>query len=358
MKLIIAGGFLGSGKTTAIAGACRQLMDEQVKVAVITNDQGDQQVDSAFIGSLGIPYREVGGGCFCCKYSQLDNQIQSLLADHRPEIIFAESVGSCTDLIATIARPMMASRPELEVVISVFADAFLLMALMEGKAGFINDNVRYIYKKQMEEADILVLNKADCLSPAELDILEATISMEFPGKIMLRQNSINQDDIETWLKKIEDFNLIAPRNSLRIDYDLYADGEAQLAWLDYYFSILSDRPDAVNIGFAIAEEINSAICRKKMVIGHLKFIIETGDWNYKLSFTTTGKDQNVDHDAPDSNKCGVLMNARVQTDPSTLKQLVDQELVKIAGQYKCIIVPGRSSSFTPGYPVPEHRFMD
>jgi len=237
MKLVITGGFLGSGKTTAIAGAFRQLMDEQVRVAVITNDQGEQQVDSAFIGSLGIPFREVGNGCFCCKYSQLDRHIQSLLIDHRPNIIFAESVGSCTDLIATIARPMAAFRPELEVVISVFADVSLLMALMEGKASFINDNVRYIYKKQIEEADILVLNKADHVSAAQLDIIEAFVSNEFPGKVTLRQNSNDPDDIRIWLETIEHFRLETPRKSLTIDYDLYADGEAQLAWFDHYLSI-------------------------------------------------------------------------------------------------------------------------
>jgi Ni2+-binding GTPase involved in maturation of urease and hydrogenase len=358
MKLVITGGFLGSGKTTAIAGACRQLMNKQVKVAVITNDQGEQQVDSAFIGSLGIPFREVGGGCFCCRYSQLDNHIQSLFTGHRPEIIFAESVGSCTDLIATIAKPMAAFRPELEVVISIFADAVLLMALMEGKASFINDNVRYIYKKQIEEADILVLNKADHVSPAQLDIIEASISKEFPGKVMLRQNSYNRKDISTWLETIEHFSLIVPRKSINIDYDLYADGEARLAWLDHDISIESDRSDAVRIGFAIAREINAAIGRQEIVIGHLKFIIETGDWKQKLSFTNTDKDQHVDYTAPDSNQCGVLINARVQTDPSTLKQMVDLELAKMADKYNCKIVSGSSSSFTPGYPIPEHRITD
>jgi Ni2+-binding GTPase involved in maturation of urease and hydrogenase len=358
MKLVLTGGFLGSGKTTAIAGACRQLIDEQVKVAVITNDQGEQQVDSAFMDSLGIPFREVGGGCFCCKYSQLDSHIQSLIADQQPEIIFAESVGSCTDLVATIARPLATFQPDLDIVISVFADAFLLLALMEGKASFLNDNVRYIYKKQIEEADILVVNKTDQVSLAQLDIVETAIYIEFPGKIILRQNSNDPGDIRTWLEAIEDFGLIVPRKSISIDYDLYADGEAQLAWLDHYISIQSDRPDTIDIGFAIASEINSAVKKQEMVIGHLKFIIETGQWKQKLSFTTSGRDQYVDHFAPGSNQCGVLINARVHTDPSRLKKLVDEVLVKMADKYDCTIVPGKSSSFMPGYPVPEHRIKD
>ncbi len=358
MKLAITAGFLGSGKTTAIANACRQLMNEKVKVAVITNDQGDQQVDSALIGSLGIPFREVGGGCFCCKYSQLDSHIQSLLADQGPELIFAESVGSCTDLIATIARPITVFNSGIDVVISVFTDAFLLMTLMEGKASFLNDNVRYIFKKQMEEADIIILNKADQLNPAQLDLIEAAIREEFPGKTVLRQNSNDGEDILRWLSCIENFSLPAQRNSMVIDYDRYADGEARLAWFDSAISIHSDRYDAVEIGFAIAREIHSAIGMQGMVIGHLKFFMECGEWKQKLSFTTTGKDQNVYHNAPGSHQCSMLINARVQTDPSILKQLVDQELVNLAEKYRCTIVPGRWSSFSPGYPVPEHRILD
>lgn len=46
MKLVLIGGFLGSGKTTAIVNASAQLIRDAKKVAVITNDQGDQQVDT------------------------------------------------------------------------------------------------------------------------------------------------------------------------------------------------------------------------------------------------------------------------------------------------------------------------
>jgi G3E family GTPase len=45
MKLFLIGGFLGSGKTTAIVNACQHLIKKDQRVAVITNDQGDQQVD-------------------------------------------------------------------------------------------------------------------------------------------------------------------------------------------------------------------------------------------------------------------------------------------------------------------------
>ena len=119
MKLYLVGGFLGSGKTTAIVNACQHLIKQDQRVAVITNDQGDQQVDSAFVKSFGIPAAEVANGCFCCNYDQLDKHIHSFIKDIQPDIIFAESVGSCTDLVATVAKPFVREMPGCSVIISV-----------------------------------------------------------------------------------------------------------------------------------------------------------------------------------------------------------------------------------------------
>ncbi len=54
MKLFLMGGFLGSGKTTAIQQACL-LLQKEVRVGVITNDQGVQLVDRAFLQNMEVP---------------------------------------------------------------------------------------------------------------------------------------------------------------------------------------------------------------------------------------------------------------------------------------------------------------
>jgi len=64
MKLFLIGGFLGSGKTTAIQQACDVLLKEGSRVGVITNDQGEQLVDTEFIKGFNIPTLEVTEGCF------------------------------------------------------------------------------------------------------------------------------------------------------------------------------------------------------------------------------------------------------------------------------------------------------
>ena len=97
---------MGSGKTTAIQKASLLELANRKRVAVITNDQGVDLVDTGFMASSGLHVLEVTAGCFCCNYTQFTEVMDKLTATHAPDIIFAESVGSCTDLVATVANPL------------------------------------------------------------------------------------------------------------------------------------------------------------------------------------------------------------------------------------------------------------
>ena len=355
---MLTGGFLGSGKTTAINNACAQLIKENIKVAVITNDQGEQQVDSAFINSFGIPLREVANSCFCCNYTLLDNHIQNLFEEEQPELIFAESVGSCTDLVSTIAKPFAQYRPAYDVVISVFADASLLLQLLKGNLSFIKESIRYIFKKQLEEADILVLNKVDLITSEERAFIDSIIYNEYPGKIVLHQNSLLEADIKNWLQTMIQFKATGSRRSLEIDYDLYGEGEAQLAWLDKKISIHSYNHNAIQIAERIARDYHDVILKHQLTIGHLKYFMESDKWKKKLSATMTHNDFNSAIEEGPSDYCYMLINARVQTDPSLLRELVYGVIQKIMKEFSCKIIIEKSSSFVPAYPRPTHRFVE
>ena len=146
MKLHIVGGFLGSGKTTAITNAAKLLMQQGKKVAVVTNDQGKYLVDTSFIGSNDIPTAEVTNGCFCCNFNNLSDQIDFLERTVQPDCIFAESVGSCTDLVATVLKPLQLLKNDLfdELTFTVFIDSRLLIDHFLGKKMPFSDAISYI----------------------------------------------------------------------------------------------------------------------------------------------------------------------------------------------------------------------
>jgi hypothetical protein len=329
-------GFLGSGKTTAI----QQAIKIGVPAAVITNDQGNQLVDGALFEHLNIPSQQVTNGCFCCNYYELDRCIQTISA----QVLFAESVGSCTDLVATVLKPLLKKYPESHPTISAFADANLLPDLLEDHTTF-DPSVRYIYLKQLEEAQVIVVSKFDqATNPTSLRHL---LTKRYPSKTILYQNSFDPEHILHWLQTLDQ---LSPQSntlpSLNIDYDRYGAGEAKLAWLDQQLVIESPSHNAQDAALTLVTRLSQT----NYPIGHLKCLL---DGATKISFTSTGTTDHLPiHPAASAS---LLINARIQTTPANLTELMADAIQSTAKAHNCAIRTISASCFQPGFPRPTHR---
>lgn len=356
MYLNLLSGFLGSGKTTAINHACKLLQTQGIKVGVITNDQGTELVDTHFMVREGIITKEVTGSCFCCNFEAFSHNMNQLLDQHQVDLIFAESVGSCTDLVSTILNPLRRYYGEIRTSLSVFADAKLL-PLALGHSRIFKDSINYIYKRQLEEADLLIINKIDLLEPTELTALESLIHKEFPSKQVIFQSSLQPDSILNWLHQAQTYEHFKERKSLFINYDLYGDGEAALAWLDYHMELMSSDGRVGHAAELLISMLNRMIRERKLPIGHLKFLIDGDEHSQKLSFTAMGT-ENFRILLPSSvDKLRMLVNARIQCRPKALKGIIDTVLHRVAKQHNVKIDLLTASIFVPGYPQPTHRII-
>lgn len=357
LQVFIVNGFLGSGKTTAIANACTRLAKENVRTAVITNDQGLRQVDTVFIKSFNVSTRQVSNGCFCCRFDEFEQTVMSIGHTDNPEIIFAESVGSCTDLIATVVKPLHLHHKEIKTVVSVFADAYLLLSIIRGRSLFVSEPVQYIYQKQLEEAEILVINKTDLLNDNELTEVKDTMAQTFPYKRIITQNSFNTANIDTWLQALRSY---APtfRRSLDIDYEKYGDGESMLAWLDRQVSIHTKTTNAVEVALELTREIHDSLKRAGLTVGHLKFMLSSDKWHKKVSYVLVENEHNYDEqEVIFSNHVDMLINARIQCVPGLLENMVDAAIETITTNRPCRLFTHHTAVFTPGYPSPTNRII-
>jgi G3E family GTPase len=351
MKIHLLSGFLGSGKTTAIQHASRALIQLGIKTGVITNDQGIKLVDGDFFKSLNIPGRQVVNGCFCCNYNDLDASIQSLVETNGTEIIFAESVGSCTDIVATVLKPLLRFRPEAQSTVSIFADVRLLQMILKGGTNLFDETVNYIYFKQLEEAGIIVINKIDLISEEQLAEIKQLMQEKYGSKILLYQNSLDEDNIQQWLKTLNDYQSAGMLQSLSIDYDIYAAGEAMLAWFDQELEIYSADNNALQQAEDLINNIYKKINEHQYIIGHLKFLINGA---VKISFTSNTQPDVAIKIEPAAS-VALLINIRVQTEPEIIEQLIAAALQETEMQSGCKIVVNSLSTFQPGYPRPAYR---
>jgi G3E family GTPase len=357
MKIFLTGGFLGSGKSTAIHKACIQLKNEGVAVGVITNDQGTDLVDTRYIQQAGVTVLEVTDGCFCCNYNRFDQLLDVLRKTEHTELIFAESVGSCTDLVATVVKPLAEFHKDLEVVVSIFADATVLPSMLQGSRLFVR-SVNYIYLKQLEEADLIVVSKIDCLEPDHLIKLKNLVSLKYPYKTILFQNSLDDASIRSWVEVLRDFKTVG-RKSLNIDYKLYGEGEAALGWLDADLTIQNEHKQAFQNATWLIAAIHSEFGKLNLPIGHLKFIVADSSSEQKISFTSNLERPELlslfAEKAAES--VHVLINARIQMDPEKLEDLVQEIIGQASVAFGSTIVLNKIVAFKPGFPTPTHRIV-
>ena len=353
---MLVGGFLGSGKTTAILQATRLLMKSNRVVGVVTNDQGALQVDAEFMRGNGIPTAEVSDGCFCCRYGELEDGIGSLVQSVKPEIVFAEPVGSCVDLAATVVNPLLSLNPDRsEIVLSVFADCRHLLMLLEGDTAGFYDNVAYIYEHQLQEADILVVNKIDLISEQRLEWAKQRIGRVYGDKPVLFQNSLSEESVGRWLTACNELCDRSLRPALEIDYDIYGAGEAQLAWLDAEFGIVAPDGNAITMAYALMRGLNEAITEKGYPVGHLKFLLDDGKEKRKISYTSITGSTPVEPQAGQADRAVVTVNARIQVVPSILQSMVSRIIIEVESRTGARITESHRSAFQPGYPRPTHR---
>lgn len=351
MQIQLLSGFLGSGKTTAIRQACGTLLKEGVSVGVITNDQGIRLVDGYFFKQLGIPERQVGNGCFCCNYNDLDKSIGELVKQHDPKVIFAESVGTCTDIVATVMKPLLRYRKISGISLTTVADARLLQMIISGKKIF-DEEVEYIFFRQLEEAGIILINKIDLVNKELLAEITEYLQDRYPGKKLIFQSSIAKDDGAEWLSFISAQPAQTSLPSIDVDYDFYATGEAKMGYLDQQLLVVSERQAAVRDAMQIIKGFVEKVKDAAVPVGHIKFWLND---RYKLSYTaTTATELPTDSEIEPAAHCTLVVNARAQTEPAKLYAMMYEVIG--GGGYNVQTI--NSSFFKPGYPRPTHRLQD
>ena len=364
-RLVLVGGFLGAGKTTLLAQAAMRLSGLGRRVGLVANDQAAELVDSEILKMTGGCVEEVAGGCFCCRFPDMMAALRRLSQGKEADVLLGEPVGSCTDLAATVVEPLQRLHAEEFSLapLSVLVDgnqvrvlARLRAAAREAPAARFPDNVLYIYEKQLEEADLLVLNKADRLAAGELADLTAALAERFPGKPLVTMSALTGEGVDRWLRFVMEPGA-AGRHVADVDYDVYAAGEAALGWLNA--SVTLRAHDSATDWHAFIKDLLEGLRRELIArhaeIAHVKLIINRGTEGVTGNLTSNDSPVlirgNLDSTA---GEVAMRLSARVHIGPEELQAIVEGVVRNTAdGRLDATIIAMHSLS--PGRPVPTYR---
>lgn len=363
-KYIMVGGFLGAGKTTAILRAAQQLRAQGLRVGLITNDQSYGLVDTAMLSSHGFAVEEITGGCFCCKFNSLVEASDRLSAELTPDAFIAEPVGSCTDLKATVDYPLrrMYGDDYQIAPLSVLVDpirAMKILGLETGKS--FSPKVVYIYRKQLEEAEVIVINKSDLVPSERLEALRSALTSEFPKARVHTMSARSGDGLREWVSLVttERPHLAG---SMEVDYDTYADGEALLGWLNATVMVKSNGGpfDGNALLMSLASSVQSSLCEHGIEPAHLKMTLTPGEDGGDIAVANLVRSDappELSHMLREPLESGqLILNLRAEGPPDLLRQLTERALMSMGETApKVTVTVDHIESFRPGRPTPTHR---
>lgn len=359
IRFIMVGGFLGAGKTTLISHLARRLQAQGKHVCVVTNDQAAGLVDTELLRSQGLQVGEVAGSCFCCNFHGLTDAMDSFESVQRPDVILAEPVGSCTDLVATIAIPMMEQLGE-RFVHSPYAVVLkpshgLKILTGTGKRGF-SEKAEYIFRKQLEESELILINRIDELTDEQQRELRECIEAEYPGRPVIAVSAKTGENLEAVESALA--GVSAPRETMMdVDYDVYADGEAELGWLNATVAVTAEQPLPIDdVAVRTIDLIRERLESLDAEPAHLKILCSSGTQvavaNLVSSDTATMLSVSSQSGG---NPLTLIINARVCLAPDALQQTIIDAVQTLGTEFQAAPTIESVESFRPGRPVPTYR---
>lgn len=337
--IVLVGGFLGAGKTTLLLAAARELEARGLRSALILNDQGDALVDTDLASLHGIRHSEVTGGCFCCRFSQLTEVMDSLRL-HAPDVIFAEPVGSCTDISATTLHPLLELTDRWRVApFTVLVDPSRAGVLLRDDA---DANLGYLFRKQIEEADLICFAKSDIYPEVPA----------IPAQAVRQLSAKSGQGVSAWLDEVLSGHLSTGSVLLEIDYAQYARAEAALAWLNAQASLRPRSPlsPAVVLG-PFLEGLDADLSAAGIAIVHLKAILRAETGFIKAALCANGQEPALEgmFDASPALHHELLLNLRAVGPAGSVREIVERRLAALDGVHSDV----RISCFHPAPPQPE-----
>jgi G3E family GTPase len=188
MIICLISGFLGSGKTTLMIDLGKRLGKKGKRVAIIVNEVGEVGVDGALIDAYGLNSVELTEGCICCSLSgSLQNTLRAVANDYKADIIFIEPTGiALPSKINGIIRTSMVEH-ESKIGICV-VDAF--------RAPRIYQEAELFFRRQIEDVDLVAVNKMELVSPEQLAEVEELVGRLNPKATVLKMSAKEDRGVE------------------------------------------------------------------------------------------------------------------------------------------------------------------
>jgi G3E family GTPase len=298
MRVLVIGGFLGSGKTSTIIRLGKELSAQGNKVAVIVNEIGEIGIDGDVISKYGLDTTELTSGCICCSLKvNMKITITLLMKDFQPDMLLIEPTG--------IAFPQVIKN-EISLMDLKDTSVAPLVTLIDGsRFKQLMKEVKHFSMRQIIDAEILGINKVDIMDPRQIPIVEASVQQLNPKAKVVQLSAKMQDEhwyefIKLILNEDAAGRIADKLRTVSPELQSMEDEQAGNESLDsieasginsYATEFLVDGGTILpDIARAIVQDVMSLIKIRVLekspeFVGHIKMFLENGSETVKMNIT-------------------------------------------------------------------------
>nr|WP_321497783.1 GTP-binding protein [uncultured Methanolobus sp.] len=304
MKILVVGGFLGSGKTSTIIRLGKEFSEAGQKVAVIVNEIGEVGLDGDVISKYGLDMTELTSGCICCSLKvNMKTTLTLLRKDYKPDIILIEPTGIAFPQIIKNEIDLMDLKDTTVQPLVTLIDGSRFKQLMKEAKNFA--------MRQIIDAEILCINKIDLIDEIRIPILETSVQQLNPKAKVLLLTTSKED--EHWHEFVElamgdvpsqhghqvlkttspETEVIDEATGLPVEQTLDSIEASGIA--SYATEFLLDGRISTDLAQTTAKDIMTTIKSKVIelspeFVGHIKLFIESGSNTVKTNLTAYDQD--------------------------------------------------------------------
>jgi G3E family GTPase len=326
MKVMIIGGFLGSGKTTTLRSLGRHLVEKGHKIAIIVNEIGEVGVDGETISGSGLVTKELTSGCICCSLRiSMEYTLQTLVEEYNPDIVIIEPTG--------IAFPMQI-KEHIELMDVEDLSFSPVVSLVD--ASRINMEISQVpvfIANQIKESEIVCINKIDLVDAETVASVTRTVMQLNPDALVIEFSAKKMDDkfrmfIDLLAGESEAEHTGADLNSIEMsgvgsysgEYSLRAD------------NLHSDRITSMLVH--LLEEIKSRLKEiNPEFIGHVKMTLKFREGLIKANLTSVHGEPFVEilDETGDDEQHLKLLSAVTLVPRDKLAEIIESSISKVLG---------------------------
>jgi hypothetical protein len=208
----------------------------------------------------------------------------------------------------------------------------------------------------LEEADVIVINKTDLLSDADHAALRDALQNAYPKAEIQSMSARTGEGVDAWYDLLTGAE-IDNRQAPDVDYEVYAEGEALLGWLNAAARIDALEPlDGNALLRGIADQLQAMLAARGAEIAHLKMTLTPSEGSDIAVLNLVRGDGTPEslHQLQDDIQVGeLIVNLRAEADPAFLRETVDSVLGGMLPESDVTIE--HIEAFRPGKPTPTYR---